>query len=140
MPAHVVRQIGHTQRLRKLVEMLEHPRSAGPLYELPLPLGCESREEVVARHARVVHGDKDAEPCPAQAARTFHDLPQHGVRIEACADPQERRRQRGRAVDWTLVLRRAALAGIALGHDSFPPIRSSANNSMAVLALLPMPV
>ena len=104
---HVRRQVVHPERPRQLVQVLEQRQPGGPFHQLALLGGLEPGEDVVDGHPGLVHGGEDPEPRPRQAARPLDDLAQHRVEVEARADAQDRRRQRGRAVARVTVFRSA---------------------------------
>ncbi len=93
--ADVAREVVDPQRPRQLVEVREQPRAFGPVVELALFLGRESRERAVKGRACLVDGRDDTPAGARERPGAFHDLFEHGVEVEARVYPEDGRVQRG---------------------------------------------
>ena len=91
---HIGRNVGDPKRSLEIAEILEEPRALGPLHDGPvLRLGDARGDEVLWR-ARLVDGGDGAEARAGQRLRALDDLAEHGLEVEARADPQARRAER----------------------------------------------
>ena len=102
--ADVVREVREPQRSRQVVQVLEQAHAVGPGREFLLLLRGEARGDGVLGRARLVDGGDDAVAGAGERPGSLHDLAQHGVEVEACADPQDRRAQGGDALAQRFVL------------------------------------
>ena len=91
---HIGRNVGDPERSLEVAEILEEPRALGPLHDGPvLRLGDARGDEVLWR-ARLVDGGDGAEARAGQRPGALDDLAEHGLEVEARADPQARRAER----------------------------------------------
>ena len=104
-------------RPRQVAEVLEEARPVGPLRDAPvLGLG-EARGDEVPRRARLVDGGDGAEARAGERPGALHHLVEHGLKVQARADAQARRAERGDARAQRLVFGRRRLA---VGHRFLP--------------------
>ena len=95
-------QIAQSQGSVQVPQVLEEPRSVGPLDQLPAQVGCHPGGDEVLDLPRSIDRGEQAELGAGQGAGALDDLPQDGLRLEASADAQHGRDQLGGAVPRTL--------------------------------------
>ena len=95
--AHIGRDVGDPDRPRQVAEMLEEPRPLGPLRDAPVLRLGEARGDEVLRRARLVDGGDGAVTGAGERPGAVEHLVERGLEVEARADAQARRAQRGYA-------------------------------------------
>ena len=95
--AHIGRDVGDPKRSLQVTEVLEEPRPVGPLRQPPVLLLGEARGDEVPGRPRLVDGGDGAEARAGERPGALHHFGEHGLEVEAGADAQARRAQRGEA-------------------------------------------
>ena len=108
--------VGDPERPFEVAEVLEEARALGPFRHGPVLLGGEARGDEVLRRARLVDGGDGGVACAGQRPGALGHLVEHGLEVEAGADPQARRAERGDARAQRLVL----ASQVAVGHPFLP--------------------
>ena len=90
-------EIGEPQRRGEPAQMPEQPEPVRPRFHRPVFFVREARGDEVAGLPRLVHRGDDAIGRAGERAGALNHLVQHRVEVEARADPQDRRGQRGLA-------------------------------------------
>ena len=85
----VAGQVSDSQRARKVPEVLEQPLPFAPLRHLPVHVRRDAGAEEPLGPAPLVNGRDRPAVGAGQSAGAVDDLLQHGVEIEAPADPQQ---------------------------------------------------
>ena len=125
---HVGRDVGDADRPRQVAEVLEQPRALGPFRDGPVLLLGEARGDEVPRRARLVDGGDGAEAGAGERAGAVDHLVEHGLQVQARADAQARRAERGDARAQRLVFGRRRLA---VGHRFLPAPAAGASPARA---------
>ena len=89
--------VGDAQRARQVTEELEEPRPVGPFHDVPVLVRGEARGDEVLGGAGLVDGGNGAVARAGERPGALDDFVQHHLKVEARADAQARRAERGDA-------------------------------------------
>ena len=89
--------VGDAQRARQVTEELEEPRPVGPFHDVPVLVGGEARGDEVLGGAGLVDGGDGAVARAGERPGALDNFVQHHLKVEARADAQARRAERGDA-------------------------------------------
>ena len=115
--ADIGRHVGDAQRSRQVAEELEEPRPVGPFHDVPVLVRGEARGDEVLGGAGLVDGGDGAVARAGERPGALDDFVQHRLKVEARADAQARRAERGDAGAQRFVFGRRWRA---LGHAFLP--------------------
>ena len=88
-------KVAQPKRRRKVAQMLEEPLPVRPTAQLPILLAGEAGGDEILELPRPVDGSDGAAARAGERASAIDDLLQDGGHVEARADSQDRRTQRG---------------------------------------------
>ena len=111
--ADVVGKIVQPQRTRKVAQVFEQPMPVGQIQQSLHPILRQAGGDEVLGTARLVHGDDQAVACAGEHAGAVDSLLQHDCQVEARADAQDGRAQRGDVLPVRLDL---GIRRVRIGH------------------------
>ena len=122
--------VGDAQRSRQVAEELEEPRPVGPFFHVPVLLRGEARGDEVLGDTGLVDGGDGAVARAGERPGTLDHFVEHGLEVEARANAQARRAERGDAGAQRRVLGRRL---VVIGHpfsSLCPPPRAGVIRSV----------